>query len=223
MLDCNYVCIPYIFDNTYVTYAFSMTGGSLLKWFRDNFARLDKEKTARQGKDIYAVLDEDMPKKPTDLFVLPHFAGAQGMHTDIRAKGAIINLDFNTRREDIYRACMEGETFEMKRGIETLKEEGIYVNELRAVGGGARSARFMQIRADILEKPIITMECEEAGTLGTAILAGRATGIYKTVHEAGERFVKTKTVFEPIAGNSDYYRSRFEKYIRLYDMMKQVR
>ena len=223
MADGSYNCMPYIFEGTYVTYAFTMTGGSLLKWFRDNFARLDKTEAEKTGDDIYAILDASMPNEPTDLFVLPHFAGSPSPNVDAMAKGAIVNLDFGTKREDIYRACMEGETFEMKRSIEALKRNGIAIESLRTVGGGSRSEQFMQIRADILQRPVITMACEEAGTLGTAILAGTATGVYASVGEACDKLVRTRKAFEPAHKNSAYYESRFEKYIKLYDLLKQVR
>ncbi len=223
MVDCSYICIPYIFENTYATYAFSMTGGSLLKWFRDNFARLDKYEAERKGEDIYAQLDAAMPGEPTDLFVLPHFAGSPVPNVDTRAKGAIFNLTFNTTREDIYRACMEGETFEMRRNIEALSRNGIEISALRTVGGGSRSELFMQIRADILKRPVVTLECEEAGTLGTAILAGAATGVYNSVSEACGALVKVKRVYEPHPLRSSYYDERFEKYTELYSLVKPLR
>lgn len=223
MARCGYACVPYLFENTYVTYAFTMTGGSLLRWFRDTFARCDQAQAEQAGRSRYEMLEEAMPKEPTDLFVLPHFAGSPIPNPDAQAKGAIVNLSFNTRREDIYRACMEGEAFEMKNNLKRLGQNGIRMQALKTVGGGSRSAAFMQIRADILGLPVMTMECEEAGTLGTAILAGAATGVFSSIAEACAALVRVKRVFEPDAGHGDYYETRFEKYTRLYALLKQVR
>ncbi|MCE5187631.1 MAG: carbohydrate kinase [Eubacteriales bacterium] len=223
MMRRGYACVPYLLENTYVTYAFSMTGGSLLRWFRDTFARLDAAQAERDGRQIYTLLEESMPEEPTTLITLPHFAGSPIPNRDAQAKGAILNLSFDTRREDIYRSCMEGETFEMRNNLEYVKRNGISINALRTVGGGSRSEKFMQIRADILGVPILTMECAEAGTLGTGILAGTSTGIFSSLQEACESLVRVKKVFEPNAGNRDFYQSQFEKYMSLYERLKAVR
>ena len=223
MVDRAYICMPYIFENTYVTYAFTMSGGALLKWFRDNFARLDKLQADAQGLDIYAELEKGMPTEPTSLLVLPHFAGSPIPDPDIHAKGAILNLSLDTKREEIYRAFMEGETFEMKRNILALQDNGIEVKRLMTAGGGSRSEAFMQIRADILQREVATMAYEEAGTLGTAILAGAATGVFSSVAEACGRLAKVKRVFEPDPKNSAIYEAQFEKYEKLYALLKQVR
>lgn len=223
MMRHGYACIPYLFENSYVTYAFSMTGGSLLRWFRDTFTRLDAEKAERNGQSIYTVLDEMMPQEPTTLLTLPHFAGSPIPNRDVQARGAIINLSLDTRREDIYRSCMEGETFEMRHNLAYLRQNGISIDALRTVGGGARSEKFMQIRADILGLPVMTMACEEAGTLGTAILAGTSTGIFGSLEEACSSLVHVKKTFEPNAGYREFYQSQFEKYVSLFELLKPVR
>ena len=223
MMQSGYACIPFLFDNTYVTYAFSMTGGSLLRWFRDTFAADVAAEAVRNGISVYALLDEAMPTEPTSILTLPHFAGSPIPLRDTSAKGAMVNLSFDTRREDIYRACMEGETFEMRNNLQYLERHGIPVRTLKTVGGGSRSDKFMQIRADILDLPVMTMECEEAGTLGTAILAGTATGVFSSIEEAASQLSRVKRVFEPIARNRDFYRTQFEKYKSLYELLKPVR
>lgn len=223
VMRSGYACIPFLFDDTYVTYAFSMTGGSLLRWFRDTFARDAAAEAERSHRSVYALLDEAMPKEPTSILTLPHFAGSPIPRRDAQAKGAILNLSFDTRREDIYRACMEGETFEMRNNLQYLEQHGIPVRTLKTVGGGSRSDKFMQIRADILDLPVMTMECEEAGTLGTAILAGTATGVFSSIEEATSQLSRVKSVFEPIARNRDFYRMQFEKYKSLYELLKPVR
>lgn len=222
-MERGYACVPFLFDDTYVTYAFTMTGGSLLRWFRDTFAHLDAAATEQNGRSIYAFLDDAMPPEPTRLLVLPHFAGAPIPKRDIQARGAIINLSLDTRREDIYRACMEGETFEMRNNLLFFQQSGISPRLLRTVGGGSRSEKFMQIRADILDLPVMTMECEEAGTLGTAILAGAATGDFSSMEEACALLARVKNVFEPNERNRMFYQEQFEKYKSLYELLKPVR
>ncbi|NLJ40907.1 MAG: xylulose kinase [Clostridiales bacterium] len=223
MLKSSYASVPFLFEDIYVTYAFNMTGGSLLKWFRDTFASKDKEIAERDNLKIYHILDNEMPKDPTDLFVLPHFVGSSTPNPDIHAKGAIINLTLGTERGTIYKACMEGETFEMKHNIEVLEANDISIGELRTVGGGSRSPQWLQIRADILGKKIAAMEFEEAGTLGTAILAGVAAGSYDSISEAASALSKIKNYYYPDGKRREYYNERYEKYKLLYNLLKAVR
>lgn len=223
MMNYSYASVPYLFDDIYVTYAFNMTGGSLLKWFRDTFAKKDKEIAQKKNLEIYNILSEEIPKEPTNLFVLPHFAGSPTPNPDIHAKGAIVNLSLNTERGEIYKACMEGEAFEMKRNIEALESNNILFDELRTVGGGSRSPEWLQIRADIFGKIITAMDYEEAGTLGTAILAGLAAGIYPSINEAANKLNQVKTSYFPNDKNSQHYSERYEKYKLLYSKLKDVR
>ncbi|NLC39930.1 MAG: xylulose kinase, partial [Clostridiaceae bacterium] len=194
-----------------------------LKWFRDTFANKDKEIARKNNLEIYNILNKEIPSAPTDIFVLPHFAGSPSPISDIHAKGAIVNLSLNTKRGEIYKACMEGEAFEMKRNIEALESNNILIKELRTVGGGSRSPEWLQIRADIFGKKITAMNYEEAGTLGTAILAGVAAGYYPSVHEAASKLNQVKTYYLPNKINSEYYSDRYEKYKLLYNLLKAVR
>lgn len=223
MLKYSYVSIPYLSENMFVTYAFNMTGGSLLKWFRETFAKKDKEIAEKNNVNIYKMLNKEMPKEPTDLFVLPHFAGSPIPSPDIHAKGSIMNLTLGTSREEIYKACMEGEAFEMRYNIETLEANGIAVDELRTVGGGARSPEWLQIRADVFNKKISAMRFEEAGTLGTAILAGVAAGCFESYIEASKEIPKIKNNYYPDQKNNAFYNERYEKYKLIYNMMRQIR
>lgn len=223
MMDSSYVSIPYLFEDMYVTYAFNMTGGSLLKWFRDTFAKKDREIAEKNNLQIYELLDKEIPSEPTNIFVVPHFAGSPSPRADIDAYGAIVNLTLGTKRGEIYRACMEGEAFEMKYNIQTLEANDIPITELRTVGGGSRSPQWLQIRADIFGKKVVAMNYEEAGTLGTAILAGVASGCYTSVKEAANTLNQVKTTYYPDEKANSYYAERYEKYKQLYDLLKPVR
>ena len=111
----------------------------------------------------------------------------------------------------------------MKYNIETLEANDIPIDELLTVGGGSRSPQWLQIRADIFGKKVVAMSYEEAGTLGTAILAGVASGCYSSVQEAANTLNKIKTCYYPDEKANKYYNERYEKYRLLYDLLKKVR
>lgn len=222
MLDNNFSCVPYVIDGMYVTYAFNITGGSLLKWYRDNFAPSVIAEAISSGRSVYALLDERAASEPSNILVLPHFAGAGTPYMDVNAQGAIFGLTFDKGAGHVYRAMLEGTTYEMLYNLELLESSGIYISELRAAGGGARSDLWLQIKADIMGKKVVALDIDEAGTLGAAILAGSATGIFGSVSEAVKLMVKPRKEYYPDPRNSAIYRDMYEKYKKMYDAVKSV-
>jgi len=222
MLGNNFACVPHAKDKMYVTYAFNFSGGAILKWYRDNFARSEKAEADAKGENVYDILDRKAAKNPTGILMLPHFAGSGTPRMDTASRGAIIGLGFDTGYPHIYRALLEGITYEMLYNLECLEEAGITVNELRAVGGGAKSDFWLQIKADIMGRKITKLDINEAGTLGTAILAGVATGVYESVEGAVKRLVKTKKEYYANEKNYEIYMENYAKYKKMYDAVKAV-
>ncbi|MEI6132204.1 MAG: FGGY-family carbohydrate kinase [Bacillota bacterium] len=201
-LNNNFTCVPYILNEKYATYAYNFTGGAILKWFKQNFA----------CESSYQELDRLGAKLPTDLIVIPHFAGSATPDMNENARGAFLGLKFDTDNATLYRAMIEGVTFEMLYNLEILKEFGIEFDELRAVGGGAKSDYWLQIKASILGKKIVSLDVEEAGIVGAAIMAGVATGIFESYEQAVSVFVRTRKIFEPIEVDKKHYEKSFKRY-----------
>ncbi|NJD04754.1 MAG: hypothetical protein FIA99_19625 [Ruminiclostridium sp.] len=222
MARSSFACVPHVKKDIYVTYAFTFTSGSLLKWYRDNFGHVYWEEAAKSGINIYDLLIDKASKRPSEVFVLPHFAGAATPYMDTAAKGAIVGLNINTRAEDIIKAILEGITFEMMVNVEKLDDAGVEVKEIRAVGGLAKSEHFMQLKADMMGKKVSTLHISEAGTLGVAILAGTASGVYKSLEDAVDMLVKVKKEFYPDGRIHEIYKEKFETYKRIYPAIKNI-
>ena len=212
LYDEGYSVVPYVFDGTYVCYALSFTGGATLKWFRDNFAA---------GKS-YAELDAMVKSTPTGILILPHFAGAANPYMDNDSKAAMIGLTLEHTSADIYRALMEGVTYEIMTNIEHLERFGIKPEKLFATGGAAYSDVWLQIKADILNRPITSLVAKEAGTCGTCMMTGVAVGAYKDLNEAKEIFVKEKKTFMPNGENAKKYHNYYEAYKKIYDAVRPI-
>ncbi len=219
LYDEGYSVVPYVFDNTYVCYALSFTGGATLKWFRDNFAELEKKEF---GDKVYAVLDSQIPEKPTDILILPHFSGAANPYMDTSSKAAILGLTLEHTKYDIYKALMEGVTYEMMTNMEHLKSFGIGIDKLVATGGGALSDVWLQIKADVLNKQITTITAKEVGTAGTCMLTAVASGVFKDLNEAKERFVKENKICVPNAQNTEIYSKQYSRYKKIYTLTKEI-
>jgi xylulokinase len=107
----------------------------------------------------------------------------------------------------------------VRRNIEVIEGLGVPVDEVRALGGGARSRIWKQIEADIIGRPVLTTTNEEAATLGAAILAGKAVGLYSNIEEAAEQMIRIKDRFEPNLKNKAVYDDAFATYVKLYDAL----
>ncbi|GAA0181303.1 xylulokinase [Clostridium sediminicola] len=217
----NFPCVPFV-NNKYTTYAFNFTGGSLLKWYRDTLGYEEIIEGEKLGKSPYEIFNERAAKKPTDILVLPHFAGSGTPYMNPDSKGAFIGLDFNVTKGHIFRSLLEGVTYEMKYNIECLKEAGIEIEEFRACGGGARSDLWLQIKADIMNKKVVALDVDEAGTLGTIILVGVALGIYTSLEEAIEKLVRVKKEFYPNEENVRIYEKNYLRYKKIYEAVYNV-
>ncbi len=218
-----YCVVPYVIPGTYVTYAFNLTAGALLKWFRDRIDAKTKVSLEALGIDYYEYLGGESVKRPTGLWVLPYFAGAATPYMDSEIPGAIVGLGLNTSSIEIFFALMEGATYDMRLNLEKLASSGLQIEELTATGGGAKSQAWIQIKADILHKPIFPLKAQEGGIMGCFLLMMKATGAVSSLTEAVAQFVhRDAPVFlhDELVGKA--YDSAYQRYRKLYPAIKEV-
>ncbi len=217
----NFCVVPYVFDNTYITYAFNNTGGALLKWHKEKLSPLENSKYKEENKNYFDVLNNTHIKLPTDLFVLPYFDGSGTPYLDGSAQGAILGLNQNTSKEEIYFALMEGATFEIKLNMELLKKEGIDIKEISSTGGGSNSSIWLQIKSNIYNKKIKTLSSNEGGIFGCYLLLKHA--LEKVSYETLiEQKVKIKEVIKPQKDVVQLYKSKYKDYKRIYPSIKRI-
>ena len=212
--------VPYVVPGKYVAYAFSYTGGALIQWCTETLAKKEKELVKEWGISVneyleQAYADQIEEENPSGLLVLPHFAGAATPYMDTGSKGAILGLTTATTTADIYRGCMEGVVYEMYLNMQALKGSGIRFEKIHATGGGAHSEQWMQMKADILNLPIVALKTVDAGTVGSAMLTGIAIGIFQDLQDAADHMVEEMKTYEPRA-------KMHEKYMKLYENYKSV-
>lgn len=214
-----YSVVPYL-NGKYACYALSFTGGATLKWFRDNFAELEHKNAQNEHKNVYAVLDKLVPENPTGILVLPHFAGAATPYMDNDSTAAFVGITLETTKYDLYKALMEGTSYEMLLNFNTMKAQTGDINEIRATGGGATSDIWLQIKADILNTDITALSCNEVGAAGTTALAGKAIGAFDDITEVVNKMVKVRKIFTPNKANNEIYSKLYKKYANLYNAVK---
>lgn len=160
--------------------------------------------------------------EPTGLLVLPHFAGAATPYMDTGSKGAILGLTMDTSTAELYRACMEGVVYEMYLNIKSLRGSGCRFTRMHATGGGARSAEWMQMKADMLDVPITALKTVDAGTVGCAMLTGIAIGIFNDLQDAAQHMVEETVTYVPRPEMHGKYMRIFERYEKVYQAVRPL-
>jgi xylulokinase len=192
------------------------SGGLALRWFRDGFCEPELARAAAGEGDAYDLMLEGASDRPTGLLVLPHFAGAGTPTFDTASKGAILGLTFSTTRTDLAVAILEGLTYELRLNLDLLREGGVAIDVLRAIGGGARSRRWLQLKADISGIPVITPRITEAAAFGAALLAGTGAGLWASAAEGAERFLELTDRYEPDPDRHAAFSEVYERYREVY-------
>ncbi|MCB0068478.1 MAG: hypothetical protein KDD77_15050 [Caldilineaceae bacterium] len=218
-LNVEHAALP----DMYVSFYYNLTGGSLLKWFRDNFTAAEHAAARQQGVDIYDLLLAEMPPEPSSVLVLPHFGVTGAPYYDERPYGLIAGLTLGTTRGEYVRGLLEGATYYFREGLELMEAAQIHIDEFRAVGGGAKSDTWMQIKANILERPLVRPRMTEATALGVAALAGLGGGVYSSVDEAMGQLIQIDRVFEPDLRWKPAYDEQFARYKKMYAAAKSLR
>lgn len=212
----NFACVPYLDGRGYVTYAYNISGGAVVRWYRDSLAFYLREEAKRRGCSVYDLLNESCPNEPTGLIVLPFLQGMGGTPDVLTgARGTIYGLTMHTTPGDIYRAILEGLTFEMQYNLEKLRGYGIQPTRLYAAGGGARSSVWRQIKADILGTELLPTLADEAGALGSAILGLAAASGANDKTALAAQFVRYGQTVTPDAQRHAYYQQQYQLYKQL--------
>jgi xylulokinase len=216
----NLCCYDFTVKGKYTTVAYSLTGGNILRWMRDELGEMEIQKAGQSGINAYTLLLRGMPDKPSDLLVLPYFTASGTPYFDTKTKGSILGLQFTTTKGEITRALLEGVALEMKLNLQLMEESGMKIESFVATGGGTRNEKWSQLKADVLNKTIITRNISETGCFGTAMLACSAftkIPLEKLIIQNQE----TAGTFVPDKENVNIYEKKFETYKQLYTTLKK--
>ena len=204
----NFCVVPYLIKNTYLTYAFLASGGSLLKWHRNNLSPMEKEQYKENYYNHYSSCDVSLP---TSLIVIPYFSGSGTPRINSNDKGAIIGITQETTKEEIYFALMEGATYEMRYNIELLKNAGVEINKMTTTGGGSKSSKWLEIKASVYGQEVATLSTPEGGIYGCYLAIKHVKENIDYV-ELLKTDVKVKKTWKPDQLLSEKYSELYKKY-----------
>ena len=118
------------------------------------------------------------------------------------------------------RSVLEGVSYGLRDSLEIFRAMGVNPTQIRLSGGGARSAIWRQIQADIYGSECVTINIDEGPALGVALLAGVGTGIYSSVPDACAKTIQVVDRVEPNASNARVYEKYYPIFTRLYGQLK---
>jgi xylulokinase len=223
LYESYFPCYHHVLPDTWFTFSLNHVGGLLLRWFRDTFCAQQIIEARRADIDIYRYLDLHMATEAQSIFIIPHFNGSGTPWCDMDATGAIVGLTLSTGIGELYRALLESQTYELALNLEAFEQANIAIDTISAVGGGARSAPWLQIKADILNRLVRVPACQESAALGAAVLAGSSVGLWKDIREGVDNMVGFTKEYEPQIHLVERYRNLFEAYRSVYPTLKQLR
>ncbi len=200
-----------------------LSAGGSLRWFRDRLGMEEKNLASLLEKDSYDILTAEAEKAlpgAEGLIFLPYLTGERTPHADPYARGVFFGLTLKHRKNDMVRAVMEGVTFGMRDSFEIMREMNIPIQEVRAIGGGARSALWRKIQASIYEVPLWGVKIDEGPAFGAALLGAVGRGVFSSVEEASEKAVKVTEQVLPSPELVDYYNKAYRLYRDLYPALR---
>lgn len=159
------------------------------------------------------------------MFLLPFFGGGSTPNPDIYGRGILYGLNLGHTKGHIIRAFMEGLACNITKIIEyTERLTGIQVTQVRSLGGGSLSPVWCQIKADVLNRQVVTMKnTQDAACLGAAIVAGYGYGAFDSIADTALKFAKIDRVYDPNPRNPGGLRPAAKKYDLLIQRRRGIR
>ena len=198
----------------------TQAAGLSLRWFRDRFGAGRED-----GRDPYDRLCEEAATAPagaSGVLWAPYLMGERTPYCDPNARAALVGLAASHTRADIIRAILEGVTFSLKDSFTIFREMNLPVQRVRLGGGGARSALWRQIQADVYGATVEIVKAEEGAAYGAAILAGVGAGGWKSVDEACDAIVQTAQQIKPDSQNMLVLEQSYRAYRRIYPALSGI-
>ena len=197
-------------------------GGIVIKWLRDTLCEAEKDAEARGEGNAYDLMDKlaaETPAGAEGLFGLPFFGGGSNPTPDIYGRGVLYGMSLGHTRGHIVRAFLEATAVNIAMIVNYCEDlTGVKVTQVRSLGGGSLSPFWCQVKADVLNREVVTMRnTQDAACLGAAIIAGYGAGIYDSIADTALKFAEVDKVYTPNPENRAVYDRLIKKYQLLID------
>ncbi len=212
-------------EGLYTIEAGQTATGSILDWYRRHFAGREQAEADRRGVSVYEILDAQAAATPPGaegLVVRDDWQGNRSPYMDPHARGLIHGLTLAHGPGHLFRALYEATACGTRHILSDATQHGLQVERIFLGGGGARSNLWVQVHADILQRPIHLTRDPETCALGAAMAASLAAGIYPDFDSAAASMVHVERTVEPQLANAAVYEDLFDRYVRAYEALRTL-
>lgn len=199
----------YVKKGTYCLLMWAPTAGAMLEWFKRGFC---------EGLD-YGKLNEIaecVPAGSEGLIAFPHLCGTVMPENNPNAKGVFFGMEMKHTRGHFVRAIMESVAYMIKEYVDFMN---VPVEEIRSMGGGAKSKLWCNIKSSVLDKTVVTLKQNETACLGSAMFAGVGIGVFDSVKSASEKIVAVDKTYRADGGE---YKEIYPKYKKIEKKIMQI-
>lgn len=202
-------------DGKYHLMGCILSAASCNKWWMEDILNT-RDFSAEQA----AITDEKLGRNR--VFFLPYLMGERSPINDTNARATFTGITMDNTRADLTQAVMEGVAFAIRDCLEFARSQGIRIEKSRICGGGAKSALWRKMFANICNMDIESIAAEEGPGYGGAMLAMVASGEYPDVKTIAEQFVKVTRVEKPDPELAALYEDRYQKFKAIYPSLKEL-
>lgn len=199
--------------------------GSSLEWAKEALGALELRVSEWLGLNPYDLLEKEAERVPAGaegLIFLPYLMGERSPNWNPDARGVFLGITRKHTKAHLLRAVYEGVAFNLRTIFQALGELGVELQELRVIGGGAKSRLWTQILADVLGRPLtVTAAPQEATALGAAMAGAVGAGLLRNFREAADRFVELSETVEP-RSVADVYEELHSVFLKAYEALVPV-
>lgn len=209
--------IPYEEGGIHIVGGSNNMGGGLIEWVKQCYY---------QNEALpYELMEKDAGEAALGaggVIFLPYLLGERAPIWDSDARGVFFGLERVHTRKEMTRAVFESTGFIDLDMIAAIEETGIKINAIRLSGGLARINLISQIKADITGKEVHVLSEFETTATGAAMIAFFGQGVYDSLQEAAERFVKVRMIICPDEKNHEKYQGLYHLYKETYQTLKPL-
>ncbi len=208
----------------YLPSIFINGSGITHQWFKDTFCREEEKAAQKRSIPVFKMLDQQAEKinPGSDKLLAIGLLAGRGYPFDPNIKGMWINYDWSHNKAHFWRSLLESFAYEYASALKIMKENypDIRFDEIRVIGGAARSDLWNQIKCDVSGIPYVRLNRDDLTLLGDAILAGHAVGIYPDLKKISSSFFEKVKRYEPDEAKHAYYK----KFVNVYeDLFGKIR
>ena len=198
--------------------------GSVLNWIVKQFCNAEQTAAEAAGESVYVYLDRlaaDVPAGAEGVILLPYFLGEKTPLHDPHARGTLVGLGLHHQLAHIWRAALEGVVFGFRHHVDVFEQRGVEVKRVVACDGGAASDLWLQIAADVIQRPVQRLLRHPGSCLGAAFVAGIGVGAFDDWDKISQ-YVEPGEVFRPDHANAAVYDQAYVNYREIYQRLKTL-